>query len=712
MNVFVAAIVSCSALAAADRSQAKALFKAQKWAQARTAYEEVLPQLSGNEAAEALVSIGYCWQRQHKHAETVAVLRKVLEMEGIAGRHVASACARMGYSLRLLKKDREAIDVLLKAAETPGAMPDQLAEALLYAAWAYRNQSEIMPAAELFRRIETIEGVHANYVATAYLNLGRLLQEESKYEDAIAEYRQVAALSPVAANNRSRARVFILECEALLAGDNPFHIKPYVTKVDSSSAKILWVSQGKTPAAAVTVSDGQRSLRIEPKGSPISKTICTLHRAVAEGLTPHARHTYTVQCSGQEVKGSFKTPPKAGGASTFCVIGDTQSYNPSLQPLLDAMGEENPDFVIHVGDITDRGDLWGEWKASFFDPGRCYLSKTVLWPVAGNHDGGPYLPTLFELRRRFYYSFDYGDAHFVVLDSYWAGTGRAGRKKQLEWLRQDLEANDRPWVIVALHVPMVATRTGLRWFGKDDFLPLLEAQGVDIVFSGHHPHYRRYLPIGPKGAKPLLHITSGGGGGPVGGSIPSPLLARGVDVHHYTVVTIDGNRLNLFARDIKGRIIDRYELVKDEAAYQKEVMASAVETRLAEQIVSLCQELLTDRTLELVLALASKPEPGGRAQLTLDLSNLPRGPLDISKAPPGAEVVICATESSPWTMPRQSFKLAAGKGTFEATAPQDVVVKGGTVSPGLEIVIRLRIADRLFEPCPARARLRLASPGK
>ena len=62
---------------------------------------------------------------------------------------------------------------------------------------------------------------------------------------------------------------------------------------------------------------------------------------------------------------------------------------------------------------------------------------------------------------------------------------------------------------------------------------------------------------------------------------------------------------------------------------------------------------------------AKQPEPGGKAQLTLDLSNLPRGPLDVSKVPPGAEVVI-----------------------------------------------RLRIADRLFEPCAARACLRLASDGK
>ncbi len=186
------------------------------------------------------------------------------------------------------------------------------------------------------------------------------------------------------------------------------------------------------------------------------------------------------------------TPPADEAPFSFCLIGGTQSYHEGLQPLLDAMGQEQTDFVLHVGDITDRGNLWGEWKGSFFDPGRGYLKNRVFWPVYGNHDGEPYFPTLFELQKRYWYSFDWGDSHFIVLDSYGAGSGGRGRQEQLRWLADDLAANKKSWTFVSLHVPMVATRKSLRWFGADDFLPLLEKHEMDVVFSGHHPHYRRY----------------------------------------------------------------------------------------------------------------------------------------------------------------------------------------------------------------------------
>src|SRR5690606_25601461 len=151
---------------------------------------------------------------------------------------------------------------------------------------------------------------------------------------------------------------------------------------------------------------------------------------------------------------------------------------------------------------------WFEWKSQLFDPGRPYLAVATLWPTRGNHDGGPYFPRLFGLEKAQHYSFDYGNVHVAVLDAFGPGTGRAGRARQAEWLREDLQNSSADWKIVAVHDPMVNSDTYNAWFGEQELLPVVEECGVDFVFAGHHHLYRRYLPIGQPGRKPVLHVTT------------------------------------------------------------------------------------------------------------------------------------------------------------------------------------------------------------
>lgn len=694
--------VFCGLANSEDVETADRLFKAGKWQQAKDAYEAVLPELSGNELARALRQVGYTRQVQGQHEKALPYFHRALKLEGIDAEHVSGAWLRIGYSLRLLKRGEEGIAALDKAATVEGAPANHVAEALLYAAWEHNTRQEREQALAKFRRIESIEGVHANYIATALLSSGRILQQQGQFKEAIAAYEKLSSLTPVAAVNRARARVYILECEALLAGDIPFHIKPYVSKVTTTSAKVFWVSQGEVPTGKVILkSEKSNSIPREfaPATSGLKDTICHLHAATLDNLEPNTSYTYEVGCGDEQIRGSFKTAPESGTSFTFCLIGDTQSYHEGLQPLLDAMAEEKSDFTLHVGDITDRGNLWGEWKASFFDPGNGYLRDRVFWPVYGNHDGGPYFPALFELQKQYWYSFDWGDAHFIVLDSYGAGSGGRGRQEQLAWLAEDLAANRKPWTFVALHVPMVATRNSLKWFGENDFLPLLEKHAVDVVFSGHHPHYRRYEPIG---TRPIVHITSGGGGGPVGGYMPSPLLAQGINVNHYCKVHIERSKLTLTAHAISGAVIDRFELTKDSPLAER-----AVDARKAKALIGLYQELLTDRTHELHLLTDAKPKPSSPVELLLDLSKLPRGPLDPQQFGDDATLIVESTKNSLWDIPRQSFRLADKVGRFRATAPNSVALGGTSINPAANLKIQLLQGDRGFESFETTARIQV-----
>ena len=588
---------------AADFERAEALFKASKWKESEIAYRAGLKPDPGPETrAGVLLKIGYCLERQNQWESAIANYRTILEMKEASAEKIAKANLRTGYSMRRLSRNEPAIPFLMAAAENEKAAPNTRAEGYLYTAWAYGVLGKEDEARKTFRKVISVPEAHGNLIATAYLNIGRSLQSAGKYEEALAAYRKIQNFNPVAATNRSRTRIYILECEALLAGDNPFHIKPCAVDVGSEKATLFWVSQGeKPPDGSATLHSGESAVA---ETIPLPETICRKHKVRFEKLSPGTAYRYMVTCGSEKIEGAFRTSPTPGTSFSFSVLGDTQSYFESLQPLYEALGAEKTDFVLHVGDLVDRGNLWGEWKGGFFDPGWSYLQSSILRPAFGNHDGGPFYPAFFQSSHpTLYYSFDWGDARFVVLDSYGPGSGGEGRKTQLAWLEKILKKNDKTWTIVSLHVPMVATRKRIKWFGSDDFLPLLEKHGVDLVFSGHHPLYRRYLPIGEPA---ILHVTSGGGGGPVGGFVPSPLLEKGVGSNHYCRVDVGPDRLRLVAKDIEGKVIDEFELTRD---WRETRRAETVPARLASRILPLYQELLTDRTFELLLQAGKRTTP-------------------------------------------------------------------------------------------------------
>ncbi len=704
--LILAAGIFVGALAVANETEllakADALFAAKKWEPAQAAYEAALPALKPEQAVLPMTRLAYCLQRRREYDEAIATYRKVTEWDAATPVEIAAANLKIGYCMRMRGQHREAIPVLAKAWEDTRASSTTRAEGLLYAAWAHGVLEEPDKAITLFRKIEDIPEVHGNYPATAALSIGRILQDRGDFEGAIAAYRKIAGYHPVASGNKSRARIYLLECEALLAGDNPFHIKPWVSEVGPNTAKIRWVSQGEPPASEVVVRAEAPAEEIAPAAAnvtEIQKTTCHLHTTVVSGLLPGAKHSYTVKSGGEAVEGAFRTAANPDQGFGFCVIGDTQSYNPNLQPLLDAMGAESSDFTIHVGDLVDRGDVWGEWKAGFFDPGHPYLKNAALWPVYGNHDGGPFYPAFFKRERGLFYSFDWGNAHFVVLDSYGSGSGGSGRAKQLEWLEADLAATDKRWIIVALHVPMVATRTAIPKFGQGDFLPVLERYGADIVFSGHHPHYRRYRPIGPQGSKPILHITTGGGGGPVGGSRPSPLLVRGVDSNHFTHVRIEGDTVSVRAKSIEGEVIDAFELRKEGEFFEKSWMDAAVDTELHRQVIAIYHELLTegDHCLQLRRGGADS------ASLILDFARLPRGPLEEAEFPENARLALKSTAQSSWKLPEQSIALSGGEAKIQ-------VAEVGAKNGQFEVELQLQIGEQALEAVTAQVELLAPKP--
>ncbi|MCM8821835.1 MAG: metallophosphoesterase [Candidatus Omnitrophica bacterium] len=601
------------------------------------------------------------------------------------------------------KKFKEAIDELSKIEEIKNIPPETLGEALLYKAWSYNNLNEIEKAFEIFRKIESNQNIPAVNRATAILNMAGKLREQKKYKEAIKEYQKVIDLKEANGEQKEGASNYILECNGLLERPKPFYIMPYVTQVNKSSAEIYWVSQFVQENAKVIVKgDGQT---FEPVAdiSPIRTTECFLSSVKLEKLKPETKYEYEIIYEKEKAQGSFTTTPEHVSKIVFCLITDTQLNMDTHKKMAQSISKEKPYFVLHTGDLTDRGSSWPRWKAELFDPGYDYFKKAAFYPVIGNYDGGPFFGILFHgKQRKNYYSFTYGNVQVIVLDSYWSGgIGSKGRQDQLKWLEETLSQSKALWKIVGVHIPMISVRTGEKWFGEEDFLPILEKYGVDIILSGHVAHYQRYVPVGKKGVKPIINVINSGPG-PAGFPPPSPLGAAGSNSKQYLVFTVDGPNLEMLCKDASGNILDRMVLKKQNGSYQKEVMEKAVDIELAKRISNVYYELLTPDNYNLVISPDSIPQPGKKLILTIDLNRLPRGGLKRGELPEGLKLVIEQKKNSSWKINRQELDLSKDKIQFELIVPENFSIGAGTCKPDLEISINLMLGERLFEPFTTR----------
>ena len=102
---------------------------------------------------------------------------------------------------------------------------------------------------------------------------------------------------------------------------------------------------------------------------------------------------------------------------------------------------------------------------------------------------------------RYYYSFDYGDVHYIVLCTQQKEIGEFKNglvEEQLAWIRRDLKANRKRWNVVLMHKDVLQYRINgrpERQEGIDEengrvWMPIFDELAIDVVFSAHLHTYR------------------------------------------------------------------------------------------------------------------------------------------------------------------------------------------------------------------------------
>jgi hypothetical protein len=348
-----------------------------------------------------------------------------------------------------------------------------------------------------------------------------------------------------------------------------------------------------------TVTSGE--VRFGELGQPLSRTVSSFmptdeHVLKLTGLTPLTTYQYEVVVDGVPLAGGeafrFRTYPATGTSAPFRFFAWGDSGTGTLEQLRvsERLAHEADEaaFSLILGDIIYYAGAPELYDARFFGPYASLLRRMVIWPTIGNHDvaldptGGPYrdayfLPANNPAQSELYYSWDYGDAHFVCLDTHVSGH-QAGAP-QLVWAAADLAASNAKWKFVYFHVPPYSGGTHSDDpFVRDNILPVLEAAGVDVVFTGHsHVYERTYLLRGNSVVQSdrneytrevsdagTLYVVSGTAGQTGAISRPQhPLMAfQAGSVLGATVIDVNGDDLRGYFLVDDGSAIDLFHLRK------------------------------------------------------------------------------------------------------------------------------------------------------
>lgn len=323
-------------------------------------------------------------------------------------------------------------------------------------------------------------------------------------------------------------------------------------------------------------------------GSSVSSPAASVdHEVRVSGLTADSKYFYAIGYDSQVLKSGAdyfmrtSAPANTSRKVRITAYGDcglvTSAQSNVLNAYMNYMGSNPTDVMLLLGDNAYNSGYENEYQTTFFNIYQDKLLRnTMLFPSLGNHDYANlsarmddhdihYLKA-FALPKNGesggvasgkeeYYSFDYGDIHFIALDSYGRENGSrfwVDGTPQMTWLKNDLAANQRKWTIAYFHHPpytmgdhnsdteseLVNTRQSL--------ISVLENAGVDLVLNGHSHTFERSKLIknhygNETSYDPATNEVSTSSGRYDGIAANAPYITTATKTQHGTVYIVAGN---------------------------------------------------------------------------------------------------------------------------------------------------------------------------
>ena len=318
-----------------------------------------------------------------------------------------------------------------------------------------------------------------------------------------------------------------------------------------------------------------------------------VHTATLTGLRPGTRYEYKLgsAASWSELY-HFTTAQAKTEGYKFLVFGDSQSVNyDTWGTTLHQAYQANPEaaFFINMGDLVDVGQEYGQWY-HWFNAAYGVVENIPCMPLVGNHEtyapgGKVAMPTLFTDQFKLpmngpdglkgqVYSFDYGDVHFVMLDTQ---IGEEGRfvpdmlEKQKSWLENDLAATKQKWKLIFVHRALYNNKAEGNAAIQAGFAPIIDKYHGDVVFTAHDHVYAHTYPLYggmavDSPASGTVYVATGRSGSKTyTDSIAKEwdkFFYNPLDEPNYLTVEVSGSILTVKAFKQSGGLIDAWSIDK------------------------------------------------------------------------------------------------------------------------------------------------------
>jgi predicted phosphodiesterase len=349
---------------------------------------------------------------------------------------------------------------------------------------------------------------------------------------------------------------------------------PYLQSVSSNSVYVL-VETNTTEAVTVYYGLTQNynfSAETEFYLPTTASPVTYVHRICLTNLSANTKYYYyAVQQNTTSSKYSFCTAVMPGKKFRFAWLADCQVGIDIHNKISALIPSYNPGFIIWGGDLCSQ-PTYSLWKTEFFTQNELnVISKIPFFGVAGNHDGYNYNNNInikaFEQNPVFYsgiqdyYSYDYGDAHFIVINN---ELDDFPGSLQYAFVQNDLQQTDKIWKIVVSHKPAYSAGS----HGEDIDMKTMSENlfvqyGVNIVISGHNHFYQHNYVSG------IHHMVIS----PTGGTIRTPGYAaytiKAVEGYSFGIFDISPALLSLKVYNEKNKMIDNIQIPRPKDSNKK-----------------------------------------------------------------------------------------------------------------------------------------------
>jgi chitodextrinase len=336
---------------------------------------------------------------------------------------------------------------------------------------------------------------------------------------------------------------------------------PYISNVTANSAVVSWWTNLPTSG---TVNYGVSSTSEHSVSDPAGTV--QHHVVTLTGLSGGTTYTYSVVSGSVSSGATFKTAAAPGTTFSFAAIGDFGGGSPGETQNANNIATAGTSFIQTLGDnIYPSAGLpdpnfsttYSDFDARFFKPFGTAVKSQAFLPANGNKEyyGDGEFWTAFPMlgSNHAWYSYDWGNAHILVVDSeqpFTPGTA------QYSFIQNDLAAHQSAtWRIVAIQRPPYSSSSAnsssqpvLQYL-----VPLFDQYHVQLVLSGNSHNYERSYPLrggNVVSSGGVTYVVSGGGGNGFNSftiAQPSWSAFREASYYEYAKVTVSPTSLRVDA---------------------------------------------------------------------------------------------------------------------------------------------------------------------